>query len=118
MPDKIFVNEDLDIIEVESFGEVTADEIARSIAKVREIYSEKGVSKILVDTCKQESLPTTIDIFDLFSTFPREFKLAILVKQSQITEEDLDFIETIAVNRAIRMKIFSERDVALEWLDI
>ena len=118
MPDRIFVDEDIGIIVVESIGEISVDDINQSIAKIQEILNKKGISKVLVDASRQESLPSMIDSYDLFSTFPRDFMIAILVKEYQITEEELNFIETVAVNRAIRMQIFSERENALAWLDV
>ena len=116
MPDKIQVNEDLGIIEVESFGKVSKDDIAQSIANIREIFVEKNITRILVDTRKQETMPSTMDIFGLFSVFPREFKFALLVEQSQTTKESLSFAESVGVNRGVCMKIFDEKESALHWL--
>jgi len=117
MPDKIRVNENLGIIEVKSLGEVSKDDIEQSIAKVREIYNERNIKKILVDTRRQETMPDTLDIFDLFSTFPREFKLALLIVESQATAEDISFGETVGVNRGVLVKIFYDEEQALQWLE-
>jgi hypothetical protein len=117
MPDKIQVNEDLGIIEVESFGNVSRDDISQSIAKVRELFVEKGLSKILVDTRKQDEVPDTMDIFELFSTFPRELRIALLVEQSQSTKDDLDLAETVGVNRGVHVRILDEKESALQWLN-
>jgi hypothetical protein len=117
MPDKIQVDEDRGIIEVESFGEVSKADIAQSISNVRQILIEKGINKILVDARKQETMPSTMGIFNLFSTFPREFRLALLAAQSQETEEDLSFAETVGMNRGVRLRIFYEKAQALRWLD-
>jgi hypothetical protein len=117
MPDEIRVNEDRGIIEVHSYGMVSKEDIAESITKVRQILNVKQISKILVDTTKQETMPSTIDTFELFSTFSLEFKLALLIEQSQMTAEDITFAETVGVNRGVRVKIFHEKKQALQWLD-
>ena len=117
VPDKIQVNEDLGIIEVESFGKVSFDDISQSIANVRQIHVEKKLSKILVDTRKQEVMPDTMGIFDLFSTFPNEFTLALLVERSQATERDISFAETVGANRGVRVRMFYEIEPARQWLN-
>ncbi len=117
MPDRIQVDEDRGIIEVESYGVVSKEDIAESITKVRQLLNEKGINRILVDTTGQETMPDTIGIFDLFSTFPREFRLALLVQKSQATAEDIRFLETVGVNRGILVQIFHEGEKALQWLN-
>ena len=62
-------------------------------------------------------MPHTMGIFDLFSTFPREFRLALLVQESQATAQEIRFAETVSVNRGILVQIFHEEDKALQWLD-
>ncbi len=117
MPDKIRVLEDRGIIQVQSYGVVTKEDIAESITKVRQILDTEGISKILVDTTRQETMPSTIGIFELFSTFPREFMLALLIQPSQATAEDISFAETVGLNRGIQVKVFYEQGHALQWLD-
>ena len=117
MPDKIRVNEDRGIIEVQSYGVVTKEDIAESINKIQQIGKTKGIKKILVDTTKQETMPSTVDVFEIFSNFPRGFRLATLIQRSQATAEVLRFVETVGVNRAFPVKIFYEKDQALQWLD-
>jgi len=117
MPDRIRLNEGLGIIEVDSYGSVTKEDIAGSISGVRRILEEKGINRILVDTRGQEAMPGTVSIFELFSRFPLGFKVALLVKKSQPTSADQSFVETVAVNRGIQIQIFHRKTEALEWLD-
>ena len=115
MPDEIRVDEELGIIEVRSYGEVSKEDIAKSIAEVRHIFATKGIDKIFVDTTKQENMPGTVQIYDLFRSFPREFKLALLMQEPQATERDIAFAETVASNRGAQVKIFYEKERALAW---
>ena len=117
MPDKVRVNEELGVIEVDSFGNVVKNDIAQSIASVRDILAERNISKILVDARRQEAMPSTQSIFELFSTFPREFKVAILIAESQMTSDDLSFVETVSMNRGISIRGFAQKEQALQWLD-
>lgn len=117
MPDKIRLNEDRGIIEIESYSVITKVDIAESISKVQQILNDKGINKILVDTTKQDTMPSTLAIFDLYSTFPQEFRIAILIQKSQVTAEDISSAETVAVNRGVLMKVFCEKEPALQWLD-
>ena len=116
MPDTIRVNQALGIIEIESFGKVSKEDIAGSIARVREVFEEQGINRVLVDTTGQESMPGTLSIYDLFSTFPQEVRVALLVGSSQATGQDLSFVETVSRNRRIEVKIFEDRDEALRWV--
>ena len=118
MPDAIRVNEDRGVIEVQSYGMVSEEDIAGSITQVRHLFHSKGMSKILVDTTQQKTMPSTIGIYELFSTFPPELRLALLTQKSQATAEDLLFAETVGMNRGVRVKIFHEKEAALQWLDI
>ena len=117
MPDEIRVDEDRIIIDVHSYGMVSKEDIAESIAKIRQIIDETRINKILVDTTKQEAMPCTIDIFELFSTLPREFKVALLVEQTQATARDIRFVETVCINRNTLTKIFQEEEQAVQWLN-
>lgn len=116
MPDRVELNAALGIIEIESFGVVTKADILDSIEKIKQIQEDTGVENLLVDTTGQETLPNPIEIFEIFSVYPREIKTALLVVESQATARDVDFVETVAANRGKRMKIFHDRQQAQDWL--
>lgn len=117
MHDGIKVDEDRGIIEVCSYGTSSKENIAKAINEAQQILADRGFNKILADTTKQDAMPSKIDIFKLFSNFPREFRTAIVLDKNQKTEKDLSFAETVGVNRGIMIKIFYDRELALQWLD-
>jgi len=117
MPDEFTINEDLDLMEIYSHGIVSAEDIENSINKAKKVLLESGINKLIVDTTTQEKMPGTVSIFTIFSTFPREISLAIIAVPDQLTVEDIQFAENVAVNRGIRMKVFSKRKKALKWLN-
>jgi hypothetical protein len=116
MPERVRINEDLDLIEIQSYCDVSIEDIAESLARVRRICADTGRSRVLVDTTDQTSLPNTTDLFELFSTHPLDFRVAILMEKPTATAGDLAFIETVARNRNVTMKLFRTRDEALAWL--
>lgn len=116
MPDEVRLNRELSIIEVKSYGVVTRDDISNSIRLIQEIQEETGVSKLLVDTTEQEALPDAIEIFEIFSVYPREIKTALLVDESQATAKDVEFVETVARNRGKLVCLHHDRELALQWL--
>ena len=75
MSDHIILNDALSLIEIDSSGIVLRNDIQRSIEEVKQHHSRIGINKVLVDTTKQDKLPTTFDIFEIFSTSPRGIKL-------------------------------------------
>ena len=116
MPETIRVDEERGIIHVQDYDNVSKEDVDKSISEARHILATKGIDKILVDTTKIETMPNTLAIYDVFSTMPGEFKIAMLVQESQATAREFSFGETVASNRGLRVKIFNEKDRALEWL--
>ena len=62
-------------------------------------------------------MPDGLSIFELFSTLPDEFKVAMLIQQSQGTAKDIFFAERVAKHQSIRMGIFFTREKSLQWLN-
>ncbi len=116
MPDEISIDKALGIVRINSYGLVSKSDIAESIAKVSRIFEVEGISKIIVDTTRQDSAPSTTSIYDLFSTFPSHLMAAILVHASQPTVEDQRFIELVSMNRGKLIRLFTSEKEAMAWL--
>lgn len=116
MPDEVIVDQALGIIKVRSFGVVTRDDIAGSIEQILQIQEETGFDRLLVDTTEQQVMPDPVDIFELFSTYPGKIKTALLLDRSQATAKDIEFVETVALNRGKAVKIHLDLEQALLWL--
>ena len=119
MPEVVTVNETLGIIEVRSYGEVSEQDLARSREQVSDIMREQGIMKVLVDAREETSLPSTFPLFLFGSSFAqsdilRSMTLAAVV--SEMTKKHLAFIETVARNRGVEIRIFDSMDAALAWL--
>jgi len=117
MPDSVKINLDLGLVEIRSFGIVTSENITASIRKAEEAFKLHGINKLLVDITEQDQMPSISGIFNIFANFPKHLNLALYAKKNQITEDDIHFGETVAVNRGINMKIFYSQPEAMAWLN-
>jgi hypothetical protein len=116
LPEEITLNKELGIIEVLSHGKVTGKDCSRSLALLKELIRTSGVHKVLSDTRKQKSTPSTMDIFNFGVSLPTSIKLAVIVSESQPTLNDVAFVDNVAHNRGVNIKKFTSRSEALEWL--
>lgn len=116
MPENIKVDDETGIIEVLSYGKVTKGDIAESIKHIYHIQEDKGFNKVFVDATGLETMPSISGIYELFSNLSREIRLAVLAHESQTTANDISFVETVGINRGVRVKIFKQKDKALQWL--
>jgi hypothetical protein len=117
MPDKVTVREDLQIIQVDSYGDVTANDLMQSMETVMNIQRERGISKVFVDATKQTSMPSTMPVFEFGSKLAQNagaLRFAVAVLQN--TKEKVGFLETVARNRGAQFKIFDSTEAALAWL--
>lgn len=115
MPEELRIDKDRRTVEVRSYGIVSREDIAASIAAVQDIAAAEGISNVLVDATEQESMPSIVDIYELFSNHPGGLRVAV-VGTKQPTAGDIQFAETVAVNRGIRIKVFPSRADTEKWL--
>lgn len=64
MPERVSILEDLQIIKVDSFGEVSFSDLRQSLYEVFKIHQERGFTKVFVDASKETSFPSTIPVFE------------------------------------------------------
>ncbi len=101
---------------IQSFGEVSEANLKDSIAKVTQLAGQEKIDKVLVDATEQEAMPSTLEIFTLFSGFPSHIQVAVITHETQPTRQDIYFAETVAQNRGKQIKMFTARTAALDWL--
>ncbi len=116
MPSSVYVNETENYIEIKSYGIVTKEGIAKSLAKVKEYHKSMGINNIIIDTTEQDKMPNAIEIIELASTFPRGIKFALIAEESQSTSKDIHFVETASINRGVDVKSFYSKRQAIQWL--
>jgi len=85
----------------------------------REIAEQQGYQRFLVDMTNAEIIADTMGTFitGTVSVDPHRkqirHKIALLYAG---LDRDHRFLETVAVNRGYRLRIFTQIDMALEWL--
>lgn len=114
--DEVYVNESEGIIEVVSSGVLTRQDMESTKAKLQRILGEKGISRVFIDTARLRSVPSTMDLFEVWETYSRDFKTALLVTASNPINKDIAFAETVGVNRGQIVKMFWNEEAARRWL--
>ena len=114
MPEEVIYDERSQLIRVRAWGRDTIQDWESSKAKVMKLYACHGCRRLLVDTCEQESAPGTIEIFDFGTNWPSDIRCAIVVGER--THDQQQFLETVACNRGLPIKVFASDNEALQWL--
>ena len=117
MPYQISQNSD-PYIRVTWSGVITPADIQISTIEVFGRTVEDGLDKVLVDV---RSITNTLSTSDLFFTTEAQAKLgpprphaALLGRADQ--KPELEFIESVGVNRGMPLKSFTSEPEALAWL--
>ena len=117
MPETVTLDEDLGIVRVESYGDVTAEDLRATLASALRIHQERGLTRGFVDATKVTSYPSAFFIHD-FGLQAAEslmgIKVAIAAPRVQL--KDSRFFETVVRNRGANLRLFDSPDAALEWL--
>jgi len=119
MPETVTILEDQGIIEVRSFGDVSAEDWQESVDTVMELVRDRGMTKVLVDSLDLVSMPRTWTLYEFgnllaATKFPASVRIAAAIQGP--LREDLKFVETVATNRGRQMKVFGAIDEAIAWL--
>lgn len=103
-------------------GIVTKNDILASMTETLKMLSGKGPQKFLSEWIDATSTLSTTDIF----TIPGEWEaaeaskgsvLALVVQKDVKSLRDAKFYENTCVNRGWRVRIFTQRNDAIKWLD-
>ena len=120
MPYRIEIKKDPDYILVDQFGEVNLDEVDEIRIRVFELVAARGLSKVLVDVCKVTNDLSVTDSFNItldhlkFKTPFQKPRACLISRPDQY--ENTKFIETVAVNRGLPIKAFTDPEEGLKWL--
>lgn len=117
MPERVTIREDLQIIQVDSYGDVTEEDLKGSLDEVMRVHGETGISKVLVDATQETSLPQTFPLFEFGAELAAELlTIQFGVAVSPEVADDLRFLENVTRNRGMNVKMFDSTDAALAWL--
>jgi hypothetical protein len=119
---KIELMESGGVIRMTASGTVTVADINRLRAEAFELAQEHDIHKYLSDQRNAMLQLSTSDIYRLPNGLDsyghdRRDRLAIVYSESSAGKEDYEFFETVAVNRGLPVRLFSDYDAALSWLN-
>lgn len=116
--------ESLGIVEAVYQGEVSAAELQESASTAIELEKSQGQRRFLVDCSNIRLSPSTslADIYNLPAVqyeaegADREAAIAVFAPAESSEFDAIQFYETACVNRNWNVKLFLDRDEAIEWL--
>ena len=118
----IAYSREIDCVVVTYEGEATPEEIQTTIRDALAMAVERQCRRFLVDATELEHRGgTLLDTYELpqdFEHFPdiRKYKDAIILPRRQAEAQDLEFFETISHNRGYNVRVFTDRQSAVDWL--
>ena len=116
MPETVKINEALNIIEVDSFSEVTTADLHNSLKQVIKLYEEHNICWVLCDTTAQESMPSLREYKVFIEQIPSFLSIAIVVSPSSETRDLQHTGEAFSLKSRTPYKLFYERSKAIKWL--
>ena len=116
MPENITVNKELGIIEIDSYDRVSYEESLASLASLQTLMAATGIRKILTDTRRQNFRPDLLKVYEFGKRLPNSTRIALIVSQEQPTAEAISFLDDVASNRGVLIRLFGSQNDALEWL--
>ncbi len=118
---KVAMDEENGFIHTVYSDTVTKNDILASTTETLKMLSGKGPQKFLSEWIDAISNLSTLDIFAI----PGEWEafeaskgsvLALVVQKTTKSQKDGKFYENACVNRGWRVRVFTQRNDAIEWL--
>jgi hypothetical protein len=107
-------DKEIDVIRVRHHGKSDVEDFRQARNRVVRLQKEHDNVRVVVDLQDVTDAPPTLDIYQFASELPIQLHIA-MVCDSEL-QEDLKFLETVAMNRGRRIKLFANEADALGWL--
>ncbi len=109
------------VVESVYSGVVSPAELGRAVADTVALARESGIWRFCTDVTGLTGGHSTGDLFAVVSLLeqmglPRTLREALLVPPSTIAAPDVQFYEDATRNRGWNVRLFTDRERALEWL--
>lgn len=115
---KINVNTEDGYVLVRQYGDTDLDEYIESGEKALQVALNNQIMNVLIDVTGITSPASIIDLFTSTKHHAEASeikpKAAIFGRQDQ--KRELDFIESVGINRGMPIRGFTDRNEALAWL--
>lgn len=122
MPNEITYLDDLGTVVITYVGQAPPAEVHDAIKQAYDMALERKSKRFLVDCTQMEpgggSITDIYELVNLFEQFPniRQYKDAIILPPIPAGIDDLKFFETAARNRGFSVRVFTDRQAAIDWL--
>lgn len=118
MPEEVIIHKNRKLIEIISYGDVTKEDIDKSLQSIGQIYKKYRISNVLVDAREETSLPDVTDISDFSTNLSGKtrgkIKFALLAREKMA--DNLKFMINVMLNRGGIIETFISKKEALNWL--
>ncbi len=122
MPSAVEFNSKLGIVEIRYTGRVTAEEFKKTTILGFELAKTNDTNLFLIDDSELESAGALVGLYDLPKLY-EELGLERLSKGAVVmpaassrVAEAAQFHETVCRNRGWQVKVFTDRQEAIDWL--
>lgn len=113
-------NAELCIVEVTCKGKVSFNELKTEQAPVFSLAKEYNTDMFLLDLTNYEKSLSPSDILGGVSSYndniTRRIRIAVVAPISEEARQDIQFYETVCLNRGWNARVFTERQEAIDWL--
>ncbi len=102
-------------------GDNTPEDVAAYLEQIRRVCTEQGFARVLIEEHLTGPSFETVDIYDVVSAASKGVAPAIRYVAFVDTNPEHDFAEmqfaeTVAVNRGVNLKVFRDLPSATEWI--
>ncbi len=121
MPFKISSGTSPDRIEVSYTGNVSDEEFRNAITEFVIFNSEKHCLLVLTDLREMTVTPSILNVYDSINMFEKmgidsRTSEALILPENKFIEKNVKFYENACLNRGYNVRIFYNREDALNWL--
>lgn len=118
----IIEDRDLRHIEIIHKGKLTREEVKDCKNKILNLVESNNSIFILCDLMLADFKASISDMYygpENFSKmkFSKSSRFAILLPGNHQSWREVKFLETVSINRGWRLKLFSNKETAIEWLN-
>jgi hypothetical protein len=116
------IQADGDVLKATATGTRSFETVLALSQDILTICVEKKIKKVLIDVLALEGRLSTIDAYEISARrFPKMRYRGVIAKCAVVDlkefEETYRFFETVAVNRGLFFRIFSDTAEAIAWLE-
>ena len=112
---------DVSYVELGYIGMLKAHDLQEALAAGIKLGREHDTWLVLADCSRLDGGHTIVDLFGLAAALAelgaaQRFREALIAPVNPDVAETVKFWETTSLNRGLQVRMFPERDAAVEWL--